>query len=143
MVEGLDSLRRKLTLAIPYRVRQRTRAAMEKGAGEIVAMAKALAPVLSEHDPRRKAGALRDSIGWTWGDAPKGAIVLAQSASFEGERITIYAGDSEAFYARWVEFGTQKMAAIPFFFPSYRALRKRVKGRITREMKKAIREGAK
>ncbi|ASY56488.1 HK97-gp10 family putative phage morphogenesis protein [Sinorhizobium sp. CCBAU 05631] len=143
MVEGLDSLKRKLTLAIPYRVRQRTRAAMEKGAGEIVAMAKSLAPVLSEHDPRRKAGALRDSIGWTWGDAPKGSIVLAQSASVDGERITIYAGDSEAFYARWVEFGTQKMPAIPFFFPSYRTLRKRVKGRITREMKKAIREGAK
>lgn len=143
MVEGLDSLRRKLTVTIPERVRRQTRLAMEKGAGEIVDMAKALAPVLSEHDPRRKAGALRDSIGWTWGDAPKGSIVLARSAASDGERITIYAGNDEAFYARWVEFGTQKMPAIPFFFPSYRALRKRVKGRITREMKKAIREGAK
>ncbi|MCA1368075.1 HK97 gp10 family phage protein [Bradyrhizobium sp. BRP14] len=143
MVEGLNSLRRKLTVSIPYRVLQRTRAAMEKGAGEIVDMARSLAPVLSDHVPRRKVGALRDSIGWTWGDAPKGSIVLAQSASVDGLRITIYAGDNEAFYARWVEFGTQKMAPSPFFFPSYRTLRKRVKGRITREMRKAMREGAK
>jgi hypothetical protein len=55
----------------------------------------------------------------------------------------VKAGDAKAFYARWVEFGTQKMQARPFFFPAYRALKKRVKSRINREMKKAIREGAK
>lgn len=143
MVQGLDRLKRKLTVTIPARVRERTRAAMEKGANEIVAMAKNLVPV--------DTGALRDSIGWTWGDAPKGSTVLAQSSEIGGgERITIYAGtrdktlgDRDAFYARWVEFGTQNMAPYPFFFPSYRALKRRVKGRIKREMRKAIREGAK
>lgn len=141
MVEGLDRLKRKLTVSIPGQVRERTRKAMEKGADEIVGMAKNLVPV--------DTGALRDSIGWTWGDAPEGAMVLASSRRVDGERITIFAGtrnkslgDSDAFYARWVEFGTQKAYPRPFFFPSYRTLKRRVKGRITREMRKAIREGA-
>lgn len=108
---------------------------MAKGAGEIVAMAKGLAPV--------DDGTLRDSIGWTWGDAPKGAITLATSAATDGGlRITIYAGNSEAYYARFVEFGTQKMKPIPYFFPSYRALKTRTERRISREMKKAIKQGA-
>lgn len=144
MVQGLASLRRKLTKTIPDRVRERTRAAMEKGADEIVKMAKALVPVDS--------GALRDSIGWTWGDAPKGSITLGTSkpAGDGDERITIYAGtrnknlgDLDAFYVRFVEFGTRNMTAHPFFFPSYRTLKRRVKSRITREMRKAIREAAK
>lgn len=141
MVEGLDRLKRKLTVSIPGHVRERTRKAMEQGADEIVAMAKNLVPV--------DTGALRDSIGWTWGDAPEGAMVLASSRRVGGERITIFAGarnkslgDRDAFYARWVEFGTQKAYPRPFFFPSYRTLKRRVKGRITREMRKAIREGA-
>ncbi|MCV0396960.1 MAG: HK97 gp10 family phage protein [Rhizobiaceae bacterium] len=141
MVQGLRSLNRKLTKTIPDRVRQRTRAAMERGADEIVAMAKSLVPVAE--------GDLRDSIGWTWGDAPKGATVLAQSEpTAGGERITIYAGGTnsrgvDVFWHRWQEFGTQHHAPNPFFYVSYRTLKRRVKGRISREMKKAIREGAK
>lgn len=142
---GLDRLKRKLTVTIPAHVEKATAAAMEQGAEEIVGMMKRLAPVDS--------GALRDSIGWTWGDAPAGAMVLGKSKSV-GSRgrkyITIYAGtrdkklgDADAFYARFVEFGTQAMAPQPFFFPSYRALRKRVRSRITRSMKKAIKDGAK
>lgn len=124
-----------MTATIPARVRKATRGALEKGAGEIVAMAKGLVSV--------RSGELRDSIGWTWGDAPEGAMALAQSAVMEGgERITIYAGNSEAFYARWQEFGTQHHPPAPFFYPSYRFLKRRVKGRITRQMRKAIKEGA-
>lgn len=141
---GLDRLRRKMTVTIPAAVERATVAAMEQGADEIVAMAKRLVPVDS--------GALRDSIGWTWGDAPEGAMALGKvkGKGAKGRKfITIYAGTRnkslgplDAFYARWVEFGTQHMAAIPFFFPSYRALRRRVRGRITRQMRKAIKETA-
>jgi HK97 gp10 family phage protein len=53
---------------------------------------------------------------------------------------TIYAGNDEAYYARWVEFGTVKMAAQPFFYPSYRALRKKAKSNIKRSVTIAIRE---
>ncbi|MGF7005800.1 HK97-gp10 family putative phage morphogenesis protein [Aminobacter sp. BE322] len=162
MVQGIAQLTRKLTVTMPAKVEAATRAAMEKGADELVAMMKRLAPVLKEPDRRRRPGELRDSIGWTWGDAPKGAIVLAESkADSRGLKITVFAGNEKAYYARWVEFGvaqqqagqkvtdksgrtrksrrtTKGGAAQPFFFPSYRAMRKRIKSRITRAMKKAI-----
>jgi HK97 gp10 family phage protein len=134
MVVGLQSLKRKMTVSIPAKVRDATRMAMAKGATEIVALMKNRVPV--------DKGDLSDSIGWTWGDAPAGAIVIAQSAQASGERITIYAGNKAAYYARWVEFGTQKTSPQPYFYGSYRQLRKRTKSRITREMKKAIKAGA-
>lgn len=150
MVKGLASLRRKLTKTIPDRVLAATERAMVKSADEIVASMKAFAPV--------DDGDLRDSIGWTWGDPPQGAAIVARSGPSRqtGLRITIYAGNDEAFYARWVEFGTAPHAigkggdvqhpgatASPFFFPGYRLNQKRAKSRITRELRKAIRAGAK
>lgn len=124
-VAGLDRLKRKLR-AIPDAARTEIRKAMEASANEVVATAKSLVPVDS--------GALRDSIGWTWGDAPKGSIVLgtARAGTTGNMVLTIYAGDDEAFYARWVEFGTSKAPARPFFFPSWRANRKRTRARISR-----------
>lgn len=120
------------------------RKAMEQSADEIVALAKTLVPADS--------GALRDSIGWTWGDAPRGAMTLGKVKSASGaDRITIYAGDNDAFYARWVEFGTAAhkaggkfegstipaIPAQPFFYVSYRASRRRAKSRVTRAINKA------
>lgn len=133
MVQGISALNKKLTVTIPAKVEATTRKAMEKSAQELVDMMKRLVPVDS--------GDLRDSIGWTWGDAPKGSFTILKAsggAAYSGLRIVVYAGNREAFYARWQEFGTQKQAAQPFFFPSYRTLRRRIKSRITREMKKAI-----
>lgn len=130
MVQGIGPMNRMFA-ALPVKVEAAARAAMEKGAEELVAMMKRLVPVDS--------GALRDSINWTWGDAPKGAVVLAESrAKSRGLKLTVYATD---FKARWIEFGTAKMRARPFFFPSYRSMRKRIKSRVTREMKKAIKAG--
>jgi HK97 gp10 family phage protein len=127
LVKGVRELN-KAVAAMPKRVENAARKAMEKGADELVAMMKRLVPVDS--------GDLRNSIAWKWGEPPKGAIVLAESAPTErGLKITVYATD---FKARWIEFGTVKMGAQPFFFPSYRSLRKRIRSRIQREMKKAI-----
>jgi HK97 gp10 family phage protein len=114
-------------------------------------MMKSLVPVLKEPDARRRAGALRDSIGWTWGKAPKGATVVATAkANLGGDlTITIYAGSrdkglgaDDAFYARWVEFGTQKMPAQPYFYVSYRANKKKVKSRVRRAITKAAKQVA-
>lgn len=156
MVHGISDLNKKVA-AIPKRVEARAKAAMEKGADELVAMMKRLVPV--------DDGDLRDSIGWTWGNAPKGSVVLAESgADSRGLKITVYAGNEKAYYARWVEFGTAphnvalgggtvagvKQAAAgegnghpgskaqPFFFPSYRSLKKRIRARIRRETAKAF-----
>lgn len=135
MVEGLDRLRRKLTRTIPQNVQRRTREAMAASAREITNMMEALAP--------QDTGRLAGSIGWTWGDAPKGSLVLARSPKTDdGMRITIYAGDRDAFYARFVEFGTVNVRPHPFFYPSWRANRIRARRRINTAMRRAIRQGA-
>jgi len=151
-IRGLKRLQRKLN-KLPAAVKQRIREAMEQGADEIVAMAKSLAPVGNYTG----GGSLRDSIGWTWGRAPKGAMTIGKVQSVGGDlTITIYAGNSEAFYARWVEFGTAPhvnkgkfagsqhpgTAAQPFFYVSFRANRRRVKGRVSRAITKAAKQVA-
>lgn len=144
----LKELQRKLD-RLPVKVKQRIREAMEQAANDIVALAKSLVPA--------DTGALRESIGWTYGQAPKGAITLGKVESVGGElTITIYAGNSEAFYARWVEFGTAAhkaggkfagatipaIPASPYFYVSFRANRRRAKGRISRAITKAAKEVA-
>lgn len=98
MVQGISDLNKRVA-QIPKRIELAARGAMEKGADELVAMMKRLVP--------KDTGDLRDSIGWTWGNAPAGSKVIAQSDPNErGLRITVYAGSQKAFYAAWVEFGT-------------------------------------
>lgn len=127
-------------MAIPDKIRQEVAGELEAQADKVVADMKRLVPVDS--------GALRDSIGWTWGDAPKGAISVGsvRGSRYARMAITIYAGtrdkslgSADAFYARFQEFGTVKMAANPFFFPAWRANKTRVKGALTRAVKRAVR----
>lgn len=121
-IVGLDKLRRKLA-ALPQAEKNRIREAIAKSAREIADLAESLVP--------QDSGLLAGSIGWTWGDAPKGSMALATARS--GDIVaTVYAGDSDAFYSRFVEFGTPTVRAQPYFFPAYRALRKRAKSRIKR-----------
>ena len=82
------------------------RQAMEEVAQEIVEAMRAAAP-------KGKTGRLRDSIGWTWGEVPAGSFVIDEIRSGKNKgdqyatlRIKIYAGNREAFYARFIEFGT-------------------------------------
>lgn len=150
-IVGLDRLEKKLK-ALPAAAEAEIRQAMEVAAAEVVRMARSLVPVDS--------GALRGSIGWTWGEAPRGSIKLG---SVKGARrsgaltITIFAGNDEAFYARWVEFGTAPHAqggmfegtmhpgtrAQPFFFPAYRASRKGMKQKVRAAARRAARKVAK
>lgn len=135
---------------------------MERGAQQIVDTARNLVPV--------DELTLYESINWTWGDPPAGSITLARSSRrpSDGLKITVYAGNSEAFYARWVEFGTSPhnvasgggtragqrqlrgggglghpgAAAQPFFFPAYRANRRRVRSAISRGINRAAKKVA-
>ena len=103
-IHGLDRLNKKLA-RLPLVAQKRIREAMEQGANEIVAMMKSLVPTDS--------GALRNSISWTWGAAPKGALTLATVKGKGGSdnTITIFAGNADAYYARFVEFGTASHTA--------------------------------
>ena len=134
MVQGLDKLRSRW-LAIPQKVKDAVATEMEQIAQDLVDDMYTMAPHLT--------GDLAGSIGWTWGEAPKGTMVIGKVAKREYGtlQITIYAGGGDAFYARFQEFGTRKMAANPFFFPVYRARRNSTKTRIGRAMNKAIRNG--
>lgn len=150
MVKGVAELERKLTKVFPALVKRRIEEAMKVAVREVVEDMESAAPVYVGLDRLRsdgsaiRPGALRDSIGWKWGDAPKGTVSLgSMQTGLKGDdvsKITIYAGDREAFYARWVEFGTRKWKGNPFFFSTWRNHRSRVRGRITRAIRKAIKE---
>lgn len=148
-ITGRDRLLRKLN-ALPQAAERRIKAAMEAAADDIVSMMKRLAPV--------DDGDLQMSISWTWGDAPKGSMTVATVSRRRGggPRITIFAGNREAYYARWVEFGTSPhlnggifagstnpgTRAQPFFFVSFRANRRRTKSTISRAITRAAKEVA-
>lgn len=145
--QGLASLNRKLSRSIPEKAYNAVRAALAQSADEIVSDMKRHAPV--------DTGDLQMSISWCWGNAPAGTMTLAgggtgkggrsfkQGADTTGLRISIYAGGSNEFYAWFVEFGTQFVAAHPFFYPIYRARKRTAKARITRAISKGVRDGAK
>lgn len=124
---------------VPDIARAAAAKAMEEGAAEIVAEMKRIVPVAS--------GALRDSIGYTWGEVPAGTFVIAdiRSGKNKGDqyatlRIKIYAGSREAFYGRFVEHGTRDRPAHPFFFPAWKKMRPEFDKRIRAAVKQAIKE---
>ncbi|MBO9099998.1 MULTISPECIES: HK97-gp10 family putative phage morphogenesis protein [unclassified Rhizobium] len=139
-IRNVARLRKKLT-QLPPIAKAMIRTQMAATADEVTGMMKRLAPVLESPAKDRRPGALRDSIGWTWGKAPKGASVVATVKIDQGAgmTITIYAGSAEAFYARWQEFGTQDAPAQPFFYVSWRASKKSA----VRKIRKSVRDAAK
>jgi HK97 gp10 family phage protein len=126
-------------MAIPQNIRDEVARELEVQAAKVVADMKLLVPV--------DTGALRDSIGWTWGNAPTGSVSIGtvNGRQFARMAITIYAGtrdkslgERDAFYARFQEFGTKDMPANPFFYPAWRANKTRVKASLTRAVKRAV-----
>ena len=151
---GMDPLIRKLRV-LPEVAREQIRVAMAKEADEIVRLMRSLAP--------EESGALKKSIGWAWGSkAPKGAMALATKGKGDLS-ITIFAGSrdkslgaDDAFYVRFVEFGTAAhtaggkfagaeipaIPAQPFFYPGWRAGRKGAKAALRKASREAARKVA-
>ncbi|MBD3785635.1 MAG: HK97 gp10 family phage protein [Sphingomonadales bacterium] len=145
---------------IPSLIMAEVRPVMEASAQELVDLMKTLVPV--------EDGNLRDSIGWAWGNAPKGSIALdsIEARKNAENRIVIFAGNELAYYARFVEFGTSPhsvseradlsasaksgseqdgimhpgSAAHPFFWPAYRALKAKIRRRITAAVRSGIKK---
>lgn len=148
-MKGRAELLAKLK-AIQGAPRRAARAALEESARQVVSTAKSLAP--------KKSGALVASIGYTFGDyRPDNANVRGVGAGRGGDpdlTVTIHAGSAKAFYASYIEFGTSPhdaggkfkgakhpgATAQPFFFPAFRAHKKSAKGRVSRAVKKAIKD---
>ena len=147
MASSIEETRKRFSRKIrilPEQARGDVTAAMRVGADEVRALQKRLVPT-DEHE-------LQKSINWGFGDAPKGRGALSSGSGLatSGDvKISIWAGGFKAFYARWVEFGTKgseghaATRAQPFFYPAWRALKRRVKSRVTRAGTKAIKKAAK
>lgn len=133
---------RKRFEAVPEALRNRSKELLEEEASKIVAQLLALRP-LKEIE-----------VGWTWGDAPAGALVIGQVRGNQFGKLVIkiyaVAPKGSGFSARWFEFGTAErfhksgksvgaIAESPFFYPVWRANKRAAKARITRELKKTIR----
>lgn len=138
-VQGIDRLKSKMRRLTPEMEKAIIKS-YEQGAGDMVGMARSLAPV--------DTGALRNSIAWKYGDPPGGAIGLKTAGrggppgTGDPQRISIYAGDRQAYYARWVEFGTVERAAQAFFFPAWRSLRKKITSRNRSAINRAVKKVA-
>ena len=138
MAELSPRIRARLA-KIPDIAREAAAAAMEEGAQEIVDAMKMAAPF--------KSGDLRDSIGWTWGEVPAGSFMIDEIRSGKNKgdqyatlRIKIYAGNREAFYARFQEFGTRSQPAQPFFFSTWKRERAKFRRKIRAAIRKRIKE---
>lgn len=132
-VLGAKQLNQKLA-RLPSAAVDEMRLSLAVSAREMADMMEQLVP--------KATGRLAGSIGWTFGEPPKGSFVGGRFKTKEGIVATVYAGDEDAFYARFVEFGTIKTPAQPFFFVAYRALRKRAISRIKRGQSKAAKKVA-
>lgn len=151
-MKGRQSLLNKLA-RIQGAPRAKLKEAIRQGAEELTAMQKRLAP--------KDSGDLQNSIGFTFGTyKADNANVRGVSTGGGGDpdlSVTVHAGDAKAFYAAFIEFGTEPhpqggafkgtdhpgTSPQPFFFPAYRTLKKRIKGRITRAGRKAIKDAVK
>lgn len=141
-IKGRAKLMQKLK-RIPIEVKKDVREALVSGADEMVDLAKRFVSV--------DQGDLRDSIEWRFGDAERAAHAQGIGDSHE-LGVVIYAGNSGVRYPHLVEFGTTPhvnkgkfggtfhpgTSASPFFYPAFRLIKRKARGRATRAMNKAI-----
>lgn len=125
-VSGLASLQKKLA-AIPRATREEVRAVLEKSGDEMVSLAKSLAPV--------RTGLLKSTIKRRPGKNELAVEVVAGGAATTK---AARAGNGVFDYAAGTEWGTSDTPSQPFFWPSYRAIKKRAKGRTTRAVRMAV-----
>jgi HK97 gp10 family phage protein len=139
---GREKVRRRFK-ALPDAVQAKVRDSLAKSAVEISRAQKRLAPV--------EDGDLRASLTWRWATGEK--IKYAFGSSAKGTfGVLVTAGNTKVRYAHIVEFGSapHKVGGIfkgaqhpgtspqPFFFPAYRAARRRVRARNRRALKAAV-----
>lgn len=133
---------------IPKLVREELTKILEQEANKVVSEMNALRPI-----PEIE-------VAWTWGEAPEGALTIGRVGSREFGKlvVTIYAtarseGHPQGFnaLAAWFEFGTAErfhksgkyvgeIYAAPYFWPVYRANKKRILARLRRAVNRVMRK---
>jgi HK97 gp10 family phage protein len=127
-VQGGAELAKRLAEIPPKLENKVLRAAVRAGSVVIANEAKSRAPVLREPDPRRNPGTLKKAIkprstkvvkGLVSGGVAVRMLSAAQIQKFKAAGGSKGANNpNDPFYARWVEYGTVKMAAQPFMRPA-------------------------
>ena len=117
---------RKLTLDMQRQVYTDAVTELDGQAALLVTMMQAVV----KHGP---TGNLAKSIRKQAGKVPTVVRVMAG-----GETTTEGRGAKKYDYARAVEFGTRHMTAEPFFFPTFRLMRKRMRSSMRRKITKTI-----
>lgn len=119
--------------AIPKGVREAVQPALLKSGEELAARMRHLAP--------EDSGDLKESIAVTTAgqqtppySQPGGSQIVPENA------VAVTVGNSQVRYPHLVEYGTAEAAAQPFFWVSYRLLKKRIQNRIKRAIGTAVRE---
>ena len=155
-ITGGDKLTRHLK-SLPPAATEEVRAAIKRQAAELVGQARAAAPVYAGPDKRAIPGALRDAIRARFSQkgliarvgvfgaqslrkAARAAILMRAGVGKRRAKRMAEAKERDAFYARFVEFGTQKMAARPFLHPTFRAARRGMRGEIAAAVVRAIKK---
>ncbi len=143
-LRGVDDLAVLISQRIPESIQEAAKGAITDGCDELVAMMKSRVP--------SDQGKLRDSIGWTFGDAPAGAVTVGTVADkkFGQIKATVYAGDETTMVynsrgipfqnAKLQQFGTRGgTPASDYFLGSWQVLKRRIRSRITRKVNAEIR----
>lgn len=150
-ITGRDRLRFVLT-KLPKEMRKELRKSVLDAADDIAGTQRRLTPV--------HTGALRDSIVVTPADRdpPRYAALKSKRTVKDPELAAIIsAGNAKVRYAHLVEFGTAphvqggRFAGTmhpgtppqPYFYPGFRAQKKRAQSKINRSARKAIKQGIK
>ncbi len=146
-VRGKDKLARKLKELAPEAQKALTEANGQT-ANEMVTIARSYAP--------KRTGALAESIVSTGPGAIPPAYAQGGKSLIDTGAWLVSTGNNRVRYAHLVEFGTAAhpqggtgegtehpgTTARPFFFPAYRIVAKKHKGRATRAVNKSIKKVA-
>ena len=129
-VQGADAIQ-KLLAGIPDQVTARVQAAVTEAGAEFVEQARAIAPVAPAFEAH--PGELRDSIHQESGGRALSTTIVVDARDEDGR-----------FYPAHVEYGHTDarsgvhVAAEPFFWPTYRVTRKRLRSKASRAMTAAV-----
>lgn len=118
---------------LPGIARERLMAATKEAADEMANEMRRIAP--------EDTGKLKESIAVTGpGETTPAHSQPGGSTTVPDGMYYITAGNNGVRYAHLVEWGTEKTEAQPFFFPVIRSMRKKVKSKLRREARKAVKE---
>lgn len=128
----LQRLTRRLE-AIPREVKEAVQPALQRSGDELADQMRQLAP---EDEGDLKASIAVTPAGQSTPpySQPGGSTVVPENA------VMITVGSASVRYAHLQEYGTIHAPAQPFFWVSYRLLRRRITNRIKRSIAKAVRE---